>query len=378
MTASSTSLFRRGNGLSPAMFTIVLSVLCLVISSAFAECPNDNGNGTHTDPATGLIWQTCAVGQTWNGGQCTGSPGDYSWEVSLLQADINRFQKNDSWILPTQEQLNGLLKTGCGLINRNRYWSASPDPSNYDYASFVDFSLRYSGNYDRNYKYNVQLVRGSQLSDINIFKTSLSSIHSSVLKSIIVTYKRNDPDDLILAAKKKLLLAELSEYRGIFKNARSSSEFDSFIIVYRGNDPDNLIPKAEAKKQAAIKRETAEARVRELAPYRDAFKNAQSSSDFDNFISTYRKSDPDKLIPKAEAKKRVALAQERQQAERERQQWERDRPYREQRENSRRMCEAQKTTCLAQCQGVGSCASSSESCGRFVSCESRCREINCY
>lgn len=156
-----------------------------------------------------------------------------------------------------------------------------------------------------------------------------SSMISSDLKSFIDAYEGNDPDGLIPLAKEKLILAEQSECRDSFKKAQSSSDLANFIITCRENDPDKLIPKAEAMKQAALKREAAqaselakreaaEARARELQIYRDAFRNAQSSSDLDSFASTYRGKDPDKLIPKAEAKKRVALAQERKVAERQR------------------------------------------------------------
>lgn len=159
-----------------------------------------------------------------------------------------------------------------------------------------------------------------------------SSMIASDLKLFITTYEGNDPDGLIPLAKEKLALALKEEYLPSFQNTKSSGDLENFISTYRDNDPDNLIPKAEVMKQAALKREAAEvaaaaaaakrevaeARARELQIYRDAFKNAHSSSDLDSFVSSYRGKDPDKLIPKAEAKKRVALAQERKVAERQR------------------------------------------------------------
>lgn len=337
----------------PLLIAVVLSLLSVAITPASAECLHDNGDGTHTDPTTGLIWQTCAVGQSWSGQKCVGEPGTYTWEMSVFAADSNRFQNKYDWILPAKEQLEGLFKTECGLMDKRRVWSSSPNVRSPDSAWFVYFASGYVGSNLRSDSNYVRLVRAASILDVDAFKASLAFV--------------------------------IAQYKNTLDSSISSSELKSFIATYEKNDPHGLLPAVKKKLFLAEKREAAEARARELQAYRDAFQNAQSSSSLDGFISSYRGNDPDKLIPKAEAKKRAALAQERQQAERERQQaerdrqqWERDRPMRERREASQRICEAQKTTCLAQCYGAGSCGESSASCGRFVSCESRCREINCY
>jgi chemotaxis protein histidine kinase CheA len=154
--------------------------------------------------------------------------------------------------------------------------------------------------------------------------------------NFIKLYKNNDPDGLV--AKAELGLSEsqkreaaeartreLQQYRDSFKNAHSSSDFSTFISTYYSDDPDKLVPMAKKKLASAQKREAtearqrelreaAEAKARELQQYRDAFKNARSSSDFDTFIQTYQGKDPDRLI--AKAKKMKANAERREAAER--------------------------------------------------------------
>ena len=40
----------------------------------------DNGDGTATHKPTNLIWQRCAVGSTWTGSSCTGTPNNLTFE----------------------------------------------------------------------------------------------------------------------------------------------------------------------------------------------------------------------------------------------------------------------------------------------------------
>ena len=47
----------------------------------------DNGDGTVTDPETGLQWMRCSLGQTWNGGNCLGEAQSYTWDEAMTSAD---------------------------------------------------------------------------------------------------------------------------------------------------------------------------------------------------------------------------------------------------------------------------------------------------
>jgi len=296
---------------------LVVSVAASFSGFAQAECTFftgwvNNKDGTVTDPRNGLIWKRCAEGFEFSNGICAGVGTKADWDSAQAIAQQSRFLNNSDWRLPTQEELAAVMgsydeckgntedeyaASKAIAHQRGVFWSSSPYVSYSNYAWLVGFgngSVDYSS---RTHDFYVRLVRAGQ-----------------VLGGEAALEFTNEPAEI--AAKKKV--RQLQIYRDTFKKAYSSNEFDSFITAYRNDDPDNLIPQAEAKKQAAIKREAAEEKSRQLQIYRDAFKSAYSSSDLDNFISTYRKNDPDKLIPKAEAKKRAALAQEHKEAERQR------------------------------------------------------------
>lgn len=65
--------------------------LCMAASPSFAgmDSPTsefvDNGDGTVRHLATGLTWMRCTVGQTWNGGGCTGTPRPLNIEQAAVQ-----------------------------------------------------------------------------------------------------------------------------------------------------------------------------------------------------------------------------------------------------------------------------------------------------
>lgn len=135
---------------------------------------------------------------------------------------------------------------------------------------------------------------------------------ASELREFVDKYANNDPDNLVPTARERLKSAVLQEYRNSYTNARTAADFEKFISDYQANDPDRLIPGAKKKLAEAKKREAAEAKAKVLQQYRESFKNARSSDDFDTFIKTYTGKDPDKLIPKAKQMKAAAEKRERQ------------------------------------------------------------------
>ncbi|MBJ6922970.1 DUF1566 domain-containing protein, partial [Vibrio cholerae] len=65
-----------------------------------ATTPNtafsDNGDGTVTHHTTGLIWQRCSLGQSWDGTDCTGEATTFTWEEALAAAAQHTFAgRND-------------------------------------------------------------------------------------------------------------------------------------------------------------------------------------------------------------------------------------------------------------------------------------------
>jgi uncharacterized repeat protein (TIGR01451 family) len=130
----------------------------------------NNGDGTVTDDNTGLIWQACTVGQTFNNstGGCDGKAETYQYEEAMkLTSD---FRGQTDWRVPTISELNSIVdfKTTYPSINKSlfpstsatSFWSSSVYTNGSNAAWIVDFS---NGKDDGDMKYNnyaVRLVRG--------------------------------------------------------------------------------------------------------------------------------------------------------------------------------------------------------------------------
>ena len=127
------------------------------------------GNGSVVrHETTGLEWQRCAVGQTWDGSTCTGSASSRTWQGALDVAAA----AGDGWRLPNVNELRSIVEE-CRIIpaiNRvvfpnspsSYFWSASPYAGYSGSAWGVHFS---SGSDSRSSKSNnnrVRLVRGGQ------------------------------------------------------------------------------------------------------------------------------------------------------------------------------------------------------------------------
>jgi TPR repeat protein/predicted Ser/Thr protein kinase len=138
----------------------------------------DNKDGTVTHTKTGLIWQRCAVGQTWTETTCNGTAKVYTWEDAK---QFNNFSTKYNFRLPTKAELmslvlcsnNEYLTDGScskGAISPTintkyfpytpvaRFWTSSPGPTGHPWI--VNFSDGFSYYHD---KYNfilVRLVRG--------------------------------------------------------------------------------------------------------------------------------------------------------------------------------------------------------------------------
>jgi len=134
---------------------------------------SDNGDGTITHHTTGLIWQRCSLGQSWDGSDCTGSADGFTWADALASAVQNTFAGHNDWRLPNKNELASIVEYRCWnpVINNqqfpntlgNWFWSSSPYASDSDSAWVVYFSngLVYYNDksYDSGY---VRLVRAGQ------------------------------------------------------------------------------------------------------------------------------------------------------------------------------------------------------------------------
>jgi hypothetical protein len=74
-------------------------------------------SGQWRDPATGLIWMRCSIGQKWTGSTCTGEPLKLNWQDANDYFQIfnqNGFAGNTNWRLPRIEELSTLRRCSNG------------------------------------------------------------------------------------------------------------------------------------------------------------------------------------------------------------------------------------------------------------------------
>lgn len=77
----------------------------------------DNGNGTVSDSATGLVWQKCtAVSGTTLGNCNTGTLLTYTWSNAISYCSNLTLGGRDDWRLPNINELRSIVE----------YWGASP------------------------------------------------------------------------------------------------------------------------------------------------------------------------------------------------------------------------------------------------------------
>lgn len=90
-------------------------------------------NGSEVkDKVTGLIWQRCSIGQTWDGNTCTGTATRHTWQQALTVAK----NLGNGYRLPNIKELNSIVERQCShpIINSKifpntesrSYWSSSP------------------------------------------------------------------------------------------------------------------------------------------------------------------------------------------------------------------------------------------------------------
>ncbi|ANH66508.1 DUF1566 domain-containing protein [Mitsuaria sp. 7] len=93
-----------GKANSPAV------TVSVVVKAVVAKVYLDNGNGTVTDPTTGLTWMRCYLGQTWNSGACAGPAGAYTtYDVTGLAGTVT-YAGNSDWRPPTARELRTIVE----------------------------------------------------------------------------------------------------------------------------------------------------------------------------------------------------------------------------------------------------------------------------
>jgi hypothetical protein len=119
------------------------------LTKGFARSYTDNGDGTITDNATGLVWQKCSDGLS--GSTCsTGTAATINWTDALTYCSSNTAGlPGSSWYLPNYLQLVSLLDFGVSaapfinvtyfpgtVTGGNGYWSSNQIPSSASSGSY--------------------------------------------------------------------------------------------------------------------------------------------------------------------------------------------------------------------------------------------------
>jgi hypothetical protein len=129
-----------------------------------------------TDTKTGLIWQRCALGMSWDGTTCGGTATSHTWEDALAQAASVATNTSVAWRLPNKKELISLVETACvgQAINETLFpatpgviWSSSTlnnfnnDANRSNFALYVYFTYDgMGGDTDKFDTLSVRLVRG--------------------------------------------------------------------------------------------------------------------------------------------------------------------------------------------------------------------------
>ncbi len=101
-----------------AAISILLGLCAGLGQSAVAATDAElTQQGMWHDPATGLIWSRCSLGQSWIGKTCLGTATKYHWQdanTAIKQLQLGSYH---DWRLPSIEDLYGLLRCANGTHN---------------------------------------------------------------------------------------------------------------------------------------------------------------------------------------------------------------------------------------------------------------------
>jgi hypothetical protein len=142
----------------------------LLLGAAFsvyaAKSYSDNGDGTVTDPITGLTWMRCAAGQTWTGSTCSGVADTLTFDQALVPS-------SPGWRLPSIRELQTIVDRTSSVSGIDAeafpntpkafFWSGTPYASAaLPTAWALSFDDGTANPTTRSDLYAVRLVRGAQ------------------------------------------------------------------------------------------------------------------------------------------------------------------------------------------------------------------------
>lgn len=104
----------------------------------------DLGNGELEDLKTGLVWQHCSIGQTWDGNTCTGEAENLTWLQALTKAKV----AGSGYRLPNYKEAASLAELACEPsinvkffpnIASSYYWTSTPNAGKGNQALLFSF-----------------------------------------------------------------------------------------------------------------------------------------------------------------------------------------------------------------------------------------------
>ncbi|AXV64396.1 DUF1566 domain-containing protein [Pseudoalteromonas lipolytica] len=110
-----------------------------------------NENGTVSDVETGLMWQRCSFGQTYNSATatCEGTSQQLTWGEALRGAKNTRLAGFSDWHVPNVKELASILEHRCVQPSINEsvflatklqnYWSSTSGKERTDLAWVYQF-----------------------------------------------------------------------------------------------------------------------------------------------------------------------------------------------------------------------------------------------
>ncbi|MEE1673904.1 DUF1566 domain-containing protein [Agarivorans aestuarii] len=167
---------------------LTIACLCTPLSQA-ATCqanspintPDDrfqtDTNGTVLDLQTGLMWDRCALGQTWDNALklCTGTASTKNWRQATRSGMDHSLGGYTDWRLPNIKELQTIIELSCwrpainvtifpddGFLQIHNYWSSTPHVVYTQQAWMVNLDAGYNFDnlMDKNSQHEVRLVRG--------------------------------------------------------------------------------------------------------------------------------------------------------------------------------------------------------------------------
>jgi hypothetical protein len=118
---------------------------------------------------TGLVFMRCAIGQTWQDGDCTGQATAYTWQEALELSVGYDFNDSKNWRLPNVKELSVIIERSCTSPSINTtafpqtldgdFWTSTPSVLDRQRAWVIGFSNGTSSLRAKDRSIYVRLVR---------------------------------------------------------------------------------------------------------------------------------------------------------------------------------------------------------------------------